>query len=167
MPFSALRRASPSVTKTRFSSTNSFYAMQFRSNSAPLRHAWIAGCAFAGLLFLVGVAGWALQAGPGREALMGYGIGAVVVWVFSRGLYNRSIMSGILILLVALGPTIKGLLQWTMGVMELGQPASVLMRGTVALSGLGLSVMVIRAMYSLSRGESSRSSLHNTPPYTA
>lgn len=140
--------------------------MKFRSNSAPLRHAWIAGCAFAGLLLLVGVAGWALQVGPGRETLMGYGIGAVVVLVFSRGLYNRSIMSGILILLVALGPTIRGLLQWAMGGLELGQPAPAVMRGAVALSGLGLSAMVIRAIYHLSREETSRSSLHNTPPYT-
>lgn len=98
---------------------------------------------------------------------MGYGIGAVVVLVFSRGLYNRSIISGILILLVALGPTIRGMIQWTMGGVELGQPALTVMRGTVALSGLGLSVVVVRAIYRLSRGESSRSSLHNTPPYTA
>lgn len=136
--------------------------MKFRSNSEVLQRAWVAGCAFAGLLLLIGAAGWVLQVGPGRGTLVGYGVGAVVVWVLSRGLYHRSIVSGLLLLIVALGPIVRGVILWTMGVMELGPSVAVLMEGAVALSGLGLSALVIRAIYDLSSEETSRSSRHST-----
>lgn len=136
--------------------------MEFRSNGKSLRRAWLAGCIFAGLLLLVGIVGWILQVGFSRGTLVGYGIGSVVVFVFSRGLYHRSIASGVLLLVLALGPIIQGVFQWTMGPVEVQQPVLVLMKRAVALSGMVLSVMVVRAIYDLGSGEENQAPRHNT-----
>ncbi|WP_259131293.1 hypothetical protein [Salinibacter ruber] len=136
--------------------------MELRSNIDSLQRAWVAGCIFAGLLLLVGLAGWILQVGFSRGTLVGYGFGSVVVLVFSRGLYHRSIVSGVLLLMTALGPIVRAVVQWMMGAVELGQSVSILMEGAVALSGIGLSVMVIRAIYDLSSEETPQASRYNT-----
>jgi hypothetical protein len=138
------------------------FGMKFRSNSTSLQRVWLSGCSFAGLLLLIGGAGWILQVGFSLGTLIGYGVGAVVVLVFSRGLYHRSIVSGILLLMVALGPIVQGVAQWTMGAVGLQPSILVLMKGAVGLSGIGLSVMVIRAIYDLSSEETSQTSRHNT-----
>jgi hypothetical protein len=138
------------------------FGMKFRSNSRSLQRVWLSGCSFAGLLLLIGGAGWILQVGFSLGTLIGYGVGAVVVLVFSRGLYHRSIVSGILLLMVALGPIVQGVAQWTMGAVGLQPSILVLMKGAVGLSGIGLSVMVIRAIDDLSSEETSQTSRHNT-----
>ena len=136
--------------------------MKFRSNSKPLQRVWFAGCVFAGLLLLTGGAGWILPIGFSLGTLIGYGVGAVVVLVFARGLYHRSIVSGILLLMVTLGPIARGMVQWTMGTAEMEQSVAVLMKVGVALSGIGLSMLVIHTIYNLSSEESTQKSRHNT-----
>jgi hypothetical protein len=64
--------------------------------------------------------------------------------------------------MVALGPIVQGVAQWTMGAVGLQPSILVLMKGAVGLSGIGLSVMVIRAIYDLSSEETSQTSRHNT-----
>jgi hypothetical protein len=149
--------------------------MELRSKGKPLRRVWLAGCIYAGLLFLAGVAGHILQvgspivgshAGPQVgsqiefsrellvEVLIGYGIGAALVLAFSRGLYHRSIASGVLLLVVAIGPIGRAVLKWTLGGVELGPLA--LMNGVLALSAMVLAAMVIRAIHDLTREGSSQ-----------
>ena len=136
--------------------------MKFRSDSKSLHRAWIAGCIFAGVLALTGIASWLLDVGFSRGTLVGYGIGAVGVVVFSRGLYHRSIVSGGLLLLAALGPIVRETAQWTMGAAEPEPSVAVLMRAVVALSGLGLSLVVIREMYDLLSEETSAAPRHTS-----
>lgn len=124
--------------------------MEVRSNIPSLQRAWVAGCIFSGVLLLMGGTGWLLDVGVSRGTLIGYGVSALVVLVFSRGLYHRSIVSGVLLLPVALGPMIQGVVHWTTGPVGLGQSFSVLLKGGVALFGIVLTVMVIRAIYRLS-----------------
>jgi len=64
--------------------------------------------------------------------------------------------------MTALGPIVRAVVQWMMGAVELGQSVSILMEGAVALSGIGLGVMVIRAIYDLSSEETPQASRYNT-----
>lgn len=139
--------------------------MIFRSNETALTHAWVWGCLHSGLLLLISITGWLLQVGLGPGVLMGYAIGAVVVLAFSRGLYHRSIVSGGLLLMMALGPIVNGAVEWALGDAALRLSTAAFMEGAVALSGLGLSVMAARALYTLSRKEPSESSSRN-PRFT-
>ena len=139
--------------------------MIFRSNEKSLTHAWVWGCLHAGLLFLISITGWLLQIGLGPGVLMGFAIGAVVVLAFSRGLYHRSIVSGGLLLVVALGPVVNGAVGWIFGNATLSLSTAAFMEGALALSGLGLSVMVARAIYALRRKEASESS-SRSPRFT-
>lgn len=137
--------------------------MELRSNRTSLRRVWIAGQIFAGLLFLVRVAGHLLQvsshAGPQvgfsrellAEALVGYGIWTVAVLAFSRGLYYRSIVSGVLLLIVALEPIGRVVLELMVGPVEFELSVLALMNGALALSAMGLIVIVVRAIYELTR----------------
>ncbi|WP_103030279.1 hypothetical protein [Salinibacter altiplanensis] len=127
--------------------------MRFRAREKTLTHAWISGCLHAGLLLLLSVTGWLLRVGLGPGVLVGYGIGAVVVITLSQGLYHRSLVSGGLLLAMALGPTLRGAVQWGLQGATWGLSVPVVMEGAAALSGLGLSVMVVRALYALSRAK--------------
>ncbi|MCS4168566.1 Co/Zn/Cd efflux system component [Salinibacter ruber] len=117
------------------------------------------------MLLLISITGWLLQVGLSPGVLMGYVIGAVVVLAFSRGLYHRSIVSGGLLLVVALGPVVNGAVGWIFGDATLSLSTAAFMEGTLALSGLGLSVMVARAIYALRREEASESS-SRSPRFT-
>lgn len=94
--------------------------------------------------------------------LVGYVVGAVVMVVCSRGLYHRSTASGVLLLIVALGPILRGAIRWTFEGLLWTELVSGVMEGVVALSGVGLSVVVLRAISDLSRKEASRASHQNT-----
>lgn len=139
--------------------------MKFRPDNPSLHHAWVAGCLFSGLLLVMGVASWFFDAGTSHGALVGYGVGAVAVLILSRGLYHRSIVSGSLLLMVALGPIVQETVQWTMGVSTLSQSASMFIEWTIALCGLGLGIAVIRGIYDLSstgRASTPRTSRQST-----
>ena len=137
--------------------------MRFRSDEKTLTQAWISGCLHAGLLLLLSVTGWLLRVGLDPGVLMGYGIGAVVVVTFSRGLYHRSLVSGGLLLAMALGLTLRGAVQWALQGATWSLSVPVVMQGAAALSGLGLSVMVARALYALSRTRASDTSAPTSP----
>jgi len=81
--------------------------MQVRTSIPTLRWVWIGGCIYATLVILVGVLEWGFLGAAGPLGLLGYGIGAVPVLLFSRGVYNRSLVSGILLLGTALGPALQ------------------------------------------------------------
>ena len=82
----------------------------------------------------------------GPLGLLGYGIGAVPVLLFSRGVYNRSLVSGILLLGTALGPALQAGVQWSMGVSAFEASVSGVMDVTLLLTGLGLGALVLRAL---------------------
>ncbi|WP_263790417.1 hypothetical protein [Salinibacter sp.] len=123
-----------------------------------MTHAWISGCLHAGLLLLLSLTGWLLRVGLGPGVLMGYGIGAVVVVTLSRGLFHRSLVSGGLLLAMALGLTLRGAVQWALQGATWSLSVPVVMQGAAARSGLGLSVMVAHTIHALSRKEASESS---------
>ncbi len=132
--------------------------MRFRAREKTLTHAWISGCLHAGLLLLLSLTGWLLRVGLGPGVLMGYGIGAVVVVTLSRGLFHRSLVSGGLLLAMALGPALRGAVQWALQGATWSLSVPVVMQGAAARSGLGFSVMVAHTIHALSRKEASESS---------
>jgi len=120
--------------------------MQVRTGIPALRWVWIGGCIYATLLILVGVLEWGFLGAADPLGLLGYGIGAVPVLLFSRGVYNRSLVSGILLLGTALGPALQAGVQWSMGVPAFEASVSGVMDVTLLLTGLGLGALVLRAL---------------------
>ncbi len=59
-------------------------------------------------------------------------------------------LHGGLLLAMALGPALRGAVQWALQGATWSLSVPVVMQGAAARSGLGLSVMVVRALYALS-----------------
>lgn len=108
---------------------------------------------YATLVFLVGFLKWALGV-VGSVGFLGHGLAAIAVLVFSRGVYNRSLVSGVLLLGTALGPTVSGL-SLEGRVMEVSALGG--LEVTNLLAGLGLGALVLRALYRLSTDRTFRS----------
>lgn len=136
--------------------------MKFRPSSPTLRWVWIAGCIYATLVVFVGLLKWALDA-FGSAGLLGHGLAAIAVLVFSRGLYNRSLVSGVLLLVTALGPTVSGFVRWGLEGRAMEVSALGGLETTVLVAGLGLGTLVFRALYRLYTDRTFRSREGATP----
>lgn len=124
-----------------------------RSRPTAVRHVWTAGCLYAGVLVIAGVLTWVFGAQPVPSPLLVYGIVVGFVLVFSRGLYNRSIVSGLMLLGSAFGPTVRGVGYWFTGAGVEFATVQLVVAGVVAVAGLAFGVQVIRALLALWKGE--------------
>lgn len=128
--------------------------ISIRSRPKAVRRVWTVGCLYAGILVLAGLMSWMVGAQPVPSPLLVYGIAVVFVLVFSRGLYNRSIVSGLMLLASAFGPAIRGLSYWFTGADADAGTVELIVAGVVAVAGLGFGVQIVRALLALWRGES-------------
>lgn len=124
-----------------------------RSRPTALRRVWTTGCVYAGVYVLAGLSCWIFGIHVVPRPLLLYGLAAGVVLTFSLGLYNRSIVSGLMLLGIALGPTARGLFNWAIGgAPEIGI-AGLVVKGGIALVGLAFGLQIIRALRALWRGD--------------
>jgi len=123
--------------------------MKFHSRIPALRWVWIGGCIYATLFILVGLLKWGFSGAAGTASTLGYGIGAIPVLVFSRGVYNRSLVSGGLLLATALGPVVRVGVRWSMGVPAFEASVFGVLDVMILLAGLGVGVLVVHAFYRL------------------
>jgi hypothetical protein len=123
--------------------------MKFRPSIPELRWVWIGGCLYATLFVLVGLLKWEFSGAFGVAGFLGYVLAAIAVLVFSRGVYNRSLVSGVLLLGTALGPTVSGFIRW--GLEDHPIEAAVFggLDAVILLAGLGLGALVFWGLYRL------------------
>lgn len=124
--------------------------MKFRPSIPSLRWVWVGGCIYATLVVLAGLLKWAFLDAFGSVGVLGYGLAAIAVLVFSRGAYNRSLVSGVLLLGTALGPTLSAIARWSLEVSPAIEGAVLAgLDAVIHLAGLGLGALVLRAFYRL------------------